>query len=65
MYVCMYVCMYMCMYVCMHVSMYVCMHVCMCVCMYVLVISRYKGNIVPITQDRGGAKFECNNIDVI
>ena len=53
------------MYVCMHVCMYVCMHVCMCVCMYVLVISRYKGDIVVITQDRGGAKFECNNIDVI
>ena len=57
----MYVRMYLCMYVC----MYVCMHVCMCVCMYVLVISRYKGDIVAITRDQGGAKFECNNIDVI
>ena len=47
----------------MHVCMCVC--VCVCVCMYVLVISHYKGDIVAITRDEGGAKFVCNNIDVI
>ena len=31
---------------------------------YVLVISRYKDDIV-ITRDRGGAKVECNNNDII
>ena len=32
---------------------------------YVLVISRYKDDIVVITQDRGGAEAECNNNDII
>ena len=33
--------------------------------MYVLVISRYKDDIVVITRDQGGAKVECNNHDNI
>ena len=32
---------------------------------YVLVISRYKDDIVVITRDRGGAEVECNNNDII
>ena len=31
---------------------------------YLLVISYYKGDIVVIVQDRGGAKVECNNSDI-
>ena len=31
------------------------------VLLYVLVISRYKDDIVVITRDRGGAEVECNN----
>ena len=32
---------------------------------YVLVISRYKDDIVAITRDRGGAEVECNSNDII
>ena len=32
---------------------------------YVLVISRYKDDIVVITLDRGRAEVECNNNNII
>ena len=31
----------------------------------VIVISRYEDDIVVITRDRGAAKVECNNNDII
>ena len=41
-----------------------CIYIHMYVCMYVLVISRYKDDIV-ITQDRGRTEVECNNSVII
>ena len=32
---------------------------------YVLVISRYKDDVVVITRDQGRAEVECNNNDII
>ena len=32
---------------------------------YVIVISRYEGDIIVITRVRGGAEDECNNNDII
>ena len=32
---------------------------------YVLVISRYKDDIIVITRDLGRAEVECNNNDII
>ena len=33
--------------------------------LYVIVISRYEGDIIVITRVRGGAEDECNNKDII
>ena len=33
--------------------------------MYVIIIPRYKGDIIVITRVQGGAEDECNNIDII
>ena len=33
--------------------------------LHVLVISRYKDDIIVITQDRGGTEVKCNNNDII
>ena len=33
--------------------------------LYALVISRYKDDIIVITQDQGGAEVECNSNDII
>ena len=31
----------------------------------ILVIFRYKSDVIVITQDQGRAKVECNNNDII
>ena len=33
--------------------------------MYVIAIAHYEGDIIVITQVRGGAEDECNNNDII